>query len=287
MYSFALHGGAGAHPDYNYDREIAHMAEVSATARLRLEAGTSALDVVCEAINAMEASGLYVAGRGASPNSVGLYELDASLMMGPSQKAGAVGALQGIQSPIKAARLVMEATPHVFLVGDGARELALAHGLERIDAPEDWYLRAGLHDENHLSGELAHGTVGAVCLDSHGHLAAATSTAGVFGKRHGRIGDTPVIGAGTWADSHVAVSCTGQGEYFLRVSAASQIAFRCRTGQALTEAAETVLGEIGSMGGNGGLIAIDHQGNITLPYNSRGMKRASFTHATAIVSAAF
>ena len=230
-----LHGGAGARRSVNYDREVAHMRQVVEAMAARLADGASALDVTVEAVVMLENSGLYVAGRGASPNSDGHYELDASLMDGASQKAGAVAALQGFRNPIRAARAVMEKTPHVM---------------------------------------LAHGTVGCVVLDAKGRLAAATSTAGVFGKMPGRVGDTPIPAAGTWADDHAAVSCTGQGEYFIRTAAAAQTAWRVAANQPLAAAGRAVIDQIGAMGGDGGLIALDRHGNRADPFNSQGMKRA-------------
>ena len=277
MFSFALHGGAGATQGQDYLAEIDNMTAVCAMARLNLERGASALDVVTDAVEALEASGLYVAGRGASPNSSGRYELDASLMNGPDRRAGAVGALEGFVSPIRVARRVMETTPHVFLVGDGAKAFATAQTMAEVKDPATYYLKAALGDENHLPGALAHGTVGAVCLDKQGHLAAATSTAGVFGKMPGRIGDSPVIGAGCWADTKAAISCTGQGEFFIRAAAAAQLAFRVAGGMTLAQAADAVLAEITALGGSGGLIAIDHSGHITMPFSTQGMKRAAFT----------
>ena len=270
--SLALHGGAGAVKSRDYGREVPHMQGLVEAARDRLSAGASALDVAVETVAALEASGLYVAGRGASPNLAGVYELDASLMDGATMKAGAVAALTGFRSPIAVARCVMERTSHVMLAGEGAAAFAAEQGMARIDDPARWFTRAAaeLDDAGH-----AHGTVGCVVRDAEGRLAAATSTGGTFGKLPGRVGDTPVVAAGTWADGTVAVSSTGIGEYFIRTAAAAQVAFRVRFGgQSLSEAADSVLGEIAALGGDGGLIALDAEGNLTLPYNSEGMKRA-------------
>ena len=264
-----LHGGAGARRERNYDAEVAHMRAVVEAMKARLDAGASAVDVAVEAVVMLEDSGLYVAGRGASPNLAGAYELDASLMDGASGKAGAVAALQGFRNPVVAARAVMDRTPHVMLAGEGAALFAHDQGLEPIGDEEAWFTRAGKGEDNHPPA-LSHGTVGCCVLDAEGRLAAATSTAGVFGKMPGRVGDTPIPAAGTWADDCAAVSCTGQGEYFIRVAAqaADAVDHGLRgLGQGLT----------GGLGGDGGLIALDREGNIAQPYNSQGMKRAWLT----------
>ena len=282
MTALILHGGAGARRERNYDREVAHMREVVEAMKARLEAGASALDVAVETVTMLEDSGLYVAGRGASPNLAGAFELDASLMDGATRKAGAVAALQGFRNPIVAARAVMDHTPHVMLAGEGAALFALDQGLEPIADEAAWFTRAGQGEDNHPPGTLSHGTVGCCVLDSAGRLAAATSTAGVFGKMPGRVGDTPIPGAGSWADGRVAVSGTGQGEYFIRVAACAQLGWRVEGGQTLAEAAQAVIGQIGDLGGDGGLIALDRDGNIAAPFNSQGMKRAWLTPAGEI-----
>ncbi|MBU1383939.1 MAG: isoaspartyl peptidase/L-asparaginase [Alphaproteobacteria bacterium] len=277
MTALILHGGAGARRERDYDREVAHMQQVVEAMKSRLDAGASALDVAVEATVMLEDSGLYVAGRGASPNLAGAYELDASLMDGATRKAGAVAALQGFRNPVVAARAVMDRTPHVMLVGEGASLFALDQGLEPIGDEAAWFTRAGQGEDNHPPGTLSHGTVGCCVLDRDGRLAAATSTAGVFGKMPGRVGDTPIPGAGSWADGRVAVSATGQGEYFIRVAACAQIGWRVEAGQSLAEAGAAVIGQIGGMGGDGGLIALDRDGTIVAPFNSQGMKRAWLT----------
>ena len=277
MTALILHGGAGARRERDYTAELAHMGEVVAAMKARLDAGASALDVAVEATVMLEDSGLYVAGRGASPNLAGAYELDASLMDGATGKAGAVAALQGFRNPVTAARAVMDRTPHVMLVGEGASLFALDQGLERIADETAWFTRAGKGEDNHPPGTLSHGTVGCCVLDREGRLAAATSTAGVFGKMPGRVGDTPIPGAGSWADGRVAVSGTGQGEYFIRVAACAQVSWRVGAGQTLAEAGRAVIDEIGGLGGDGGLIALDRDGHIAAPFNSQGMKRAWLT----------
>ncbi|HYE46821.1 MAG TPA: isoaspartyl peptidase/L-asparaginase [Caulobacter sp.] len=286
--SVVLHGGAGAKAGRNYDREIEHMRGLIEAARDALKAGASALDVAETTTRQLEASGLYVAGRGASPNTDGVYELDAAIMDGHALRCGAVAALEGFESPIAVAREVLERTQHVMLAGSGAAGLAAARGYARVTDPEAWFTRAGAFEDNHPPGKLAHGTVGCVVRDGEGRLAACTSTGGVFGKLPGRVGDTPIIGAGCWADARVAVSCTGQGEYFVKVAAAAQLAHRMRFGgQSVTEAADAVLAEIAALGGDGGLIAVTADGSIAMPYVSEGMKRAALTPDGEIVSAAF
>ena len=286
--SLALHGGAGAKPGRNYDREIAHMKGLVEEARDALRAGATALDVATRTVVALEASGLYVAGRGASPNLAGEYELDACIMDGLSGKAGSVAALQGFKSPITAARAVMERTPHVMLAGSGAGRFAAEQGLEVIDDPKAWFTHAGAFEANHAPGALAHGTVGCVVRDGEGRLAAATSTAGVFNKMPGRVGDSPIPAAGAWADGNVAVSCTGQGEYFIRLAAAAQIGFRMRfAGQSLEEATKAVIGELAALGGDGGLIAVGADGSVATPFHSQGLKRATLTPDGTISAAAF
>ena len=277
-----LHGGAGARRSRDYTAEITHMRSVVEAMKPRLEAGEPALDVAVAAVVMLEDSGLYVAGRGASPNLDGAYELDASLMDGASGKAGAVAALQGYRNPVVAARAVMDRTPHVMLAGEGAARFAADQGLTTVDDPAAWFTGAGQGEDNHPPGTLAHGTVGCCVLDMEGRLAAATSTAGVFGKMPGRVGDTPIPAAGTWADGSAAVSCTGQGEYFIRLAAAARVAWGVTAGTSLAEAGQAVIDQIGQMGGDGGLIALDRTGAIAAPFNSQGMKRAWLSPAGEI-----
>ncbi|MGH6992947.1 MAG: isoaspartyl peptidase/L-asparaginase family protein [Caulobacteraceae bacterium] len=286
-FAVAMHGGAGALRRVDYAREIGHMKGLIEAARDRLKAGGSALDVVVEAAAEMEASGLYVAGRGASPNAAGRYELDASLMDGPSQKVGAVACLEGFAAPIRVARAVMEKTPHVLLAGAGAADFARSHGMAPISDPDAWFTKVGAKVRQ---GEqvLPTGTVGCVALDETGALAGATSTAGVFGKLWGRVGDSPIAGAGVWADTRVAVSCSGPGEYFIRTSAAAQISWRMAfAGQDVQDAASAVLENIRSFGGEGGLIALSSEGEIALSFNSEGMKRAALHPDGTIIAEAF
>src|ERR1700722_15131777 len=280
--SLVLHGGAGALRERDYTRELEHMRGLVEAARDALRAGVPALDVVTETVQAMEASGQYVAGRGASPNTAGKFELDAAIMEGPTRRAGAVAALQGFASPIRAARAVMEKTRHVMLAGDGAAAFAAEQGLEQ-GGPEGFTpLRAAVAQAHST------GTVGCVALDETGAIAAATSTGGTHGKLYGRVGDSPIIGAGCWADERVGVSCTGGGEYFIRAVAAAQVAFRMKlAGEGLDEAAAGALADVHAVGGEGGLIALSATGEIAMPFNSQGMKRAALHPDGRITSEVF
>jgi len=231
-YRFALHGGAGARRGRDYAEAEAHMRDVAETAGRRLADSEHALDVVEFAVAELERSGLYVAGRGSAPNSAGYVELDASIMDGATQKAGAVAALRDFVNPISIARGIMQQTPHVMLAGNGAAAFAMQHGFDAVVDPDTWY-RVPVGVEGQEVRQGTHGTVGAVACDCRGQLASATSTGGTFGKLEGRVGDTPLIGAGTWADRNVAVSCTGTGEFFIRTGAALSVACLLRAGVAL------------------------------------------------------
>jgi beta-aspartyl-peptidase (threonine type) len=271
IWALALHGGAGAIAQRVYQREEAHMAELLDRGAAMLARGESALDVVTVMAEALEACGLHLAGKGAAPNAAGVVELDASIMDGPTRKAGAVAALAGYVSPVRVARGVMEKTPHILLVGGGAAEFARGQDFERVEDPATYYTPAA---SGLASVQKNMGTIGAVARDTSGRLAAATSTAGIRGKMHGRVGDAPIIGAGCWADERAAVSCTGVGEYFMRVNAAADISARIAYArQSLTDAADAVIEQVGAIGGPGGLIAVDADGNIAAPFNTHGMKR--------------
>jgi len=285
-FAFALHGGAGARSGRDYSVAEYHMRELTENARDRLASGARALDVVEYAVAQMEASGLYVAGRGAAPNSAGYVELDASIMDGPVSAAGAVSCIRDVVSPVSVARRVMETTPHVMLSGAGALAFARAQGFEEVADPRKYYMLPIGVQEKEVT-DRSHGTVGAVALDVNGELAAATSTGGTFGKLEGRVGDTPIIGAGTWADSNVAVSCTGTGEYFIRTGAALAVAYKTKAGASLSQAIDEVLADVRHLGGDGGIIAVDSTGRIETIYNSEGMKRASVDSESGVFVATF
>jgi L-asparaginase/beta-aspartyl-peptidase (threonine type) len=270
-WSLALHGGAGPTRSRTYEKEEAHMAALLDEGAGMLARGASALDVVEAMVKALESSGFHIAGKGAAANAAGVWELDASIMDGAARTAGAVSALVGYESPIAVARGVMERTPHVLLTSQGAAEFAAKHGFARID-PASYYTPASSRLVQ--PGELAHGTVGAVARDTQGRLAAATSTGGLLGKTPGRVGDSPLIGAGTWADKRVAVSCTGQGEYFIRANVAADVSARMAYAhQSVHAAGAAALADMAALGGDGGLIAIDAAGEVALPFVSEGMKR--------------
>ena len=294
--AIALHGGAGT------IERGAMSEELEATYRVflddaitrgyqQLRDGQSGLDVVVSVIQLMEESPLFNAGRGAVYTWDGTHELDASIMHGQNLDAGAVAGVSTVKSPIALARTVMESSPHVMLSGAGAEAFALEQGFDpaspeyfaterRRDALEAYKAneQAGLKPE----ADHKFGTVGVVVLDQMGNLAAGTSTGGMTGKRWGRIGDSPVIGAGTYADNRsCAVSATGHGEYFIRHTVARSICARMQFGGiALEEAADTVvMEELVEADGEGGIVAVDPEGNVALVFNTSGMYRASIDAA--------
>ncbi|MEB2303429.1 beta-aspartyl-peptidase [Citrobacter braakii] len=292
----AIHGGAGAITRALLSQEqelryIQALSDIVETGQRMLEDGRSALDVVTEAVRLLEECPLFNAGIGAVYTRDETHELDACVMDGNTLNAGAVAGVSHLRNPILAARLVMEHSPHVMMIGEGAENFALAQGMERVSAdifstPERYaQLLAAQsagetvldHSATPLDENNKMGTVGAVALDMFGNLAAATSTGGMTNKLPGRVGDSPLVGAGCYANNaSVAVSCTGTGEVFIRALAAYDIAaLMDYGGLSLSEACERVVMEkLPALGGSGGLIAVDHEGNVALPFNSEGMYRA-------------
>ncbi|MGB3624354.1 MAG: isoaspartyl peptidase/L-asparaginase [Henriciella sp.] len=275
-FALAIHGGAGVKPDRDYSEVEAHLTKLIAHGETMMSEGASAVATVETMVIELEQSGLYVAGRGAAPSKSGRYELDAAIMDGDGPRAGAVASVSRTRSPIRAARTVMDTSPYIMFVGEGADAFCAAQGLPEVEDAESWYrLPVGVSAKETQMNELSHGTVGAVALDSQGRLAAATSTGGLFGKEAGRVGDTPLIGVGTFASRTVAVSCTGLGEYFMLAGVARDIEARMTySGRPLADAAQASLDAVARLGGDGGLIAIAASGEIVMPFNSPGMKRA-------------
>ncbi len=293
-YTIAIHGGAGTilKAEMTPEKEAAYSAALENALNIgfqTLEKGGSALDAVELAVVQLEDSPLFNAGRGSVFTATGTHEMDASIMEGSSLEAGAVSLIKGVRNPISLARKVMEQSGHVFLCGEGAEEFARSVG-SKFEAQE-WF-----HDEfryqqwQEIKGsdqvQLDHssnkdhkfGTVGAVALDQFGNVAAATSTGGMTNKRFGRVGDSPMIGAGTYANNLTcAVSCTGSGEYFIRGVAAYDVSCLMEyKGLSLEEACrEVVHHRLPRINGDGGLIAVDAKGNIALPFNTEGMYRGS------------
>lgn len=299
MTSLAIHGGAGTITKASMTPELeAEYKHALETALLRgwqiLESGGTALDAVEACVMEMELNPLFNAGRGSVFTNEGTIEMDASVMNGSDLMAGAVAGVHNIKHPVKLARAVMEKSDFVMLCGKGAEEFAKANGIE-TESDEYFFTRRRFdqlqkakesgksfldHTTDFAGNKKKFGTVGAVALDSEGNLAAATSTGGMTNKRFGRIGDTAIIGAGTYAENGVAaVSCTGDGEFFIRQSVAYDlIALMKYKELSLKEAAEyAIFNNLNSIKGEGGLIAVDSDGNIEMVFNSEGMYRASIS----------
>jgi beta-aspartyl-peptidase (threonine type) len=288
-YAIAVHGGAGklSKDDLTPDKQAAFHAGLAHALGAGfdvLSRGGPGVDAVVAAVQSLEANPLFNAGRGAVLTANGTHELDASLMDGRDLRAGAVTGVRHVRSPIALARLVMEHSPHVMLAGPGAEEFALEHGIAPV--PNNYFTTECRRQEldRYLRGEPGSreqsimGTVGAVALDAKGNLAAATSTGGMTGKRWGRVGDSPIIGAGTYAANDCcAVSATGHGEFFIRAAVAHEIASLMRyRGLDVTAAADdVVMRQLVELGGSGGVIAISRDGRIAMPFNSTGMLRGA------------
>jgi len=307
--AIAIHGGAGTidKAKFSPEQEKAYRAKLSEAVEAGysvLEKGGESLDAVTAAITVLEQSEFFNAGRGAVYTYDGGHELDASIMDGRNRQAGAVAGVKHVESPIKLARLVMDNSVHVMLSGQGAEEFAKEQGIELIennifDTKHRYDALLKAKDKldkakattksyqaahNALPDNFKMGTVGAVALDKNGNLAAGTSTGGMTAKRYGRVGDAPVIGAGTFAENEsCAVSATGHGEYFIRYNVASDICARVKyQGSTISQAGDEVINKVlKPIGGTGGVIILDTQGNISLPFNTSGMYRASKSNTQA------
>ena len=275
--AIAVHGGAGVMSRLTRAQQAMHCRglERALDAGYQiLASGGKSLDAVSAAVVALEDDPLFNAGRGAVYTAAGTHELDASIMDGATLRAGAVAAVSRIRNPVLAARAVMEKSPHVLLVGKGAEHFARQHSLALVSAR---YFHTGARLAALKKGpKRYYGTVGAVALDREGNLAAATSTGGYTGKLPGRVGDSPLIGAGTYADNaSCAVSGTGWGEAFMRIALAHEVSARMRhRDESLVKASGAALKSLTRVKGDGGLIALDRRGNISMPFNSEGMLRA-------------
>ena len=309
--ALAVHGGAGTILKSALTPELereyrAGLENALTTGWSVLEAGGSSLEAVEAAVVCLEDFPLFNAGRGSVFTHEGKNEMDAAIMDGSTLRAGAVAFVRNVKNPIKLARLVMQKTEHVLLAGKGADQFALESGVEMADdayffTEHRWQqledaITAGKVQLDHSQAETrlvgsvsrdqekSLGTVGAVACDSQGRLAAATSTGGMTNKKFGRVGDTPIIGSGTYADDICAVSCTGHGEYFMLGVTAFDLAARMKYKEIpLEEAANETIEHLTSIGGEGGLIAVDAHGNVTLPFNSEGMYRGGMIDGRPVV----
>jgi beta-aspartyl-peptidase (threonine type) len=285
--ALVIHGGAGtispAQITPEMERELrAGLQRSLDSGHAILKNGGSSVDAVVAAVRMLENDPLFNAGRGAVFTSAGTHEMDAAIMEGHTLKAGAVAAIKRVKNPILLARAVMEKSPHVMLAGDGAEDFARELGFEIVQqeyfyTDQRWQALERVRAEHaeSLSDADRHGTVGAVALDQSGNLAAATSTGGNTNKWPGRIGDTPVIGAGTYANNQTcAVSATGDGEFFIRAVTGHDLSALMEYNRMnLADAACAVVEKVGALGGTGGLIAVDRDGNIALPFSTPGMYR--------------
>ncbi len=305
-YVMVIHGGAGTilKSSMTPEREKAYKEQLTLALQKgydALKAGKSSLDAIEVAIHVMEDSPLFNAGKGAVFTNEGRNELDASIMDGATLRAGSVAGVTTIRNPISAARAVMEKSEHVMMVGPGAEKFAKQAGLEIVDpkyfwTQSRWDALQRVLKEDSLKTELDHGnkkgmklgiqnkdnkfgTVGAVALDLKGNIAAGTSTGGMTNKKYGRVGDAPIIGAGTYANKQVGVSCTGWGEFFIRNVVAYDVAalmeYKGYTIKQATE--ELIMKKVPQLGGDGGLIALDKDGNVSMPFNTEGMYRGTVT----------
>lgn len=298
-YAIVIHGGAGTIKKANMtpEQETAYrdkLQEALNAGYSVLDAGGTSLDAVQKAVNIMEDSPLFNAGKGAVFNSAGKNELDASIMDGKSLNTGAVAGVKRIKNPINAARIVMDSTRHVLMAGKGAEDFAAKYQIEFVDDAyfhtEKRYQQllkaqeaekvvldhsATLIENKELIDDHKYGTVGAVAIDQAGNIAAATSTGGMTNKKYGRVGDSPLIGAGTYANNATCgVSATGTGEYFIRTLATHETSsLMLHKEVSLKDALDTVMKQIGDLGGSGGMVGLDKNGNVAWSFNSEGMYR--------------
>ena len=295
MVSLAIHGGAGGDgpwkgPTDLDPQRVACMHNVLVTVGSMLDSGLDSLEAVTIAVEMMENEPLFNAGIGSVIAEDGSVTMDASIMRGSDNAAGSVVNVTKIRHPIRAAKMVLDNNWPVMLNGIAADEFAIKNGVEEVD--QNWLItelrraqwqkwkdaksRPGSTDEDDgaiLDHDEGMGTVGAVAIDKNGVLAAATSTGGMTGKPDGRVGDTPIIGAGTWADQSVAISCTGVGEAFIKTCAAHEVATRLRLGESLEEACKNMLDMVAPLGGRGGVIAVNSEGDIQVPFQTMLMYR--------------
>jgi len=305
-YVLAIHGGAGTilQSSMTATQEKAYREVLTKALQIgynEIQSGRTSLDAVEQAIHILEDSPLFNAGKGAVFTNDGKNELDASIMDGRTLAAGAVAGVTVIKNPISAARAVMEKSEHVMMVGKGAEIFSKEAGIETVDPSYFWTkprweslqrikkedsTRTVLDHDHQQTDRLGttnkdskFGTVGCVALDRHGNLAAGTSTGGMTNKKYGRVGDSPIIGAGTYANNTtVAVSCTGWGEFYIRTVAAYTVSALMEYKQeSVNNASQTVIDQIGKMGGDGGMIALDRHGNLAMPFNTAGMYRGMVT----------
>lgn len=302
-YVLVIHGGAGTilKSSMTPEKEKAYQDKLSEALKAgyaEIKKGNSSVDAVAAAIIIMEDSPLFNAGKGAVFTADGKNELDASIMYGKDKSAGAIAGVHTIKNPIKAAIAVMQKSEHVMLSGIGAEQFAKNQNLEIVEPSYFWTKdrwdglqklkqKESLNTKKKISQntlpesyeiDQKFGTVGAVALDKDGNIAAGTSTGGMTNKKYGRIGDTPIIGAGNYANSQVGISATGWGEYFIRATAARTIAAKMEyQNKDIKTASQEAIDEIGKMGGDGGVIALDKDGNIAMPFNTAGMYRGAIT----------
>ena len=293
-FGIVVHGGAGVLSNLSKEKQFIIEQKVSETiisAYEILQKGGSSLDAVEFVVSEFEDSPLFNAGKGSVYTSDETQEMDASIMYGFDRSAGAVASVKKIKNPIKLARKVLEETEHVLLVGEGAESFAESIG-EAIVEPSYFHSEKNLKRLRKLKSKIADsdsiqdkiGTVGAVAIDKKGNISAATSTGGMTNKMPGRVGDTPIIGSGTWAQNRVCgVSSTGHGEFFIKFQVAKEVCARMEyLNQSLEDSSHAVIKELKGIGASGGLIAIDRDANVSMPFNTEGMIRGSLTNVSAL-----